>query len=288
MEAAFERLFKLYDRESDSSESALGSSALKAAAEKIRLAEGQTRSCSGCGVGPYPHGTECPADAWRRYYATVDERLAYFRKRYSEMDWLIPNGAARDYVQDLFAAYDRATQQVEDMVSMHSLPELLADIERIGCLTGIKRRPEETIAAWLERAVSASRFPVASWRLGACMLLRSAGHHAAADHLDEALRAEEVDSSDSAPFEPNWTIPPGATVRDVMNMRGLESSAAARDLSLTPYDFDGLLVGKVRIDWPLAARLSEVFGAPEDFWMMREVQYRRDLARLAAEKDGSP
>lgn len=81
-------------------------------------------------------------------------------------------------------------------------------------------------------------------------------------------------------FEPNWVSPPGATVVDLLNERGLEVNQLAHELHREVHEVSRLLHGLVPITADWAEILSQVLGSTPSFWLRREELYRSDLKRL--------
>lgn len=76
-------------------------------------------------------------------------------------------------------------------------------------------------------------------------------------------------------FEPDWRVPPGATVRDIMASRQLLFGDVSAQLDLSLEDFEDLLSGSMPIDASLASRLAEALGPKAKFWMRREELFRQ-------------
>lgn len=81
-------------------------------------------------------------------------------------------------------------------------------------------------------------------------------------------------------FSPDWTMPPGSTIKRIMSKRGLSVDELAMEIEFSEAKTQGLIDGEVSIDEELATRLSTVLGASHNFWINRERQYRDDLMRL--------
>lgn len=81
-------------------------------------------------------------------------------------------------------------------------------------------------------------------------------------------------------FQPNWTIPPGATVLDLLRERGkrVEELAQATHKDITSVSRLLFGVEPLTADW--AESLAQVLGASPAFWLRREERYRADLQRL--------
>ncbi|MUO78155.1 ImmA/IrrE family metallo-endopeptidase [Agrobacterium vitis] len=81
-------------------------------------------------------------------------------------------------------------------------------------------------------------------------------------------------------FSPDWTTPPGSTIKRIMSKRGLSVDELAMEIEFSEAKTQGLIDGEVYIDEELAKRLSSALGASHNFWINRERQYRDDLMRL--------
>jgi plasmid maintenance system antidote protein VapI len=84
-------------------------------------------------------------------------------------------------------------------------------------------------------------------------------------------------------FEPDWASPPGDTIKDLLEEKGMSKEKLSELLGVERVD--DLLSGAMRIDWSLAHKLERVFGSTWTFWMNRDEQYQADLARLNAKED---
>lgn len=91
----------------------------------------------------------------------------------------------------------------------------------------------------------------------------------------------------------DWATPPGATIRDLLEARGLSEAELATHLRLTAEQTAALLDGTSHLSERVAVALDSLFGGnreyPGLFWIVRETQYRCALvllserARLTAE-----
>lgn len=75
-------------------------------------------------------------------------------------------------------------------------------------------------------------------------------------------------------FKPDWRSPPGDTLRDWMEERGVSVSDLAVKCFLSDKEMLRLLKGDLALDYSIALRLSKVVGATPDFWIQREKHYR--------------
>jgi plasmid maintenance system antidote protein VapI len=80
-------------------------------------------------------------------------------------------------------------------------------------------------------------------------------------------------------FNPDWVSPPGDTIRDILEERGLTRKWLAINLNINEEAADLLLVGGRFIDESLAAELARLFGPNAKFWLERERHYREDSAK---------
>ena len=86
----------------------------------------------------------------------------------------------------------------------------------------------------------------------------------------------------SAPFTPDWVSPPGESVLDIAEERGWTQAELAQRLGYTEKHVSQLINGKVPLSVEAALRLERVLGSTLDFWLSREANYQKHLARLAA------
>jgi len=81
-------------------------------------------------------------------------------------------------------------------------------------------------------------------------------------------------------FNPNWKSPPGDTIWDVMQERGISKSELAHELRLSLRDVTDLIEGKRRITLGLANLLANYLGASFQFWMLRDYNYLESMGEL--------
>lgn len=88
----------------------------------------------------------------------------------------------------------------------------------------------------------------------------------------------------SAGFDPDWTIAPGATLRDWIEETGLTvRSTAVACGRMDPERMQRIIDGKQRITKDDAARLHAGTDIPARLWLNLERRYRADL--VAGKKD---
>lgn len=85
-------------------------------------------------------------------------------------------------------------------------------------------------------------------------------------------------------FRPNWASPPGNTICDVLEERGISLERFAAELQLSRDVADDLIGGGQPITQDIAAGLERYLGATATFWLTRDSHYRRQLVRLAEQK----
>jgi len=77
-------------------------------------------------------------------------------------------------------------------------------------------------------------------------------------------------------FQPDWSSPPGNTIRSVLGNRAISDEAFASSLGESVEFARELLDGRTTITISLARRLVGVLGASVEFWMTRDFQYRQE------------
>lgn len=75
--------------------------------------------------------------------------------------------------------------------------------------------------------------------------------------------------------------PPGDTLEELLDDRGMTQAQLAERTDLTPKTINLIIKGKAPITPETAIALERVFGVPAAFWNTREAQYRDTLARRA-------
>lgn len=81
-------------------------------------------------------------------------------------------------------------------------------------------------------------------------------------------------------FKPDWTSPPGETIRDILDSRQSTPYALAQRIGLSFDQMKGLLAGSVALTPSIAAALERELGVTASFWLKRERHYREELLRL--------
>jgi HTH-type transcriptional regulator/antitoxin HigA len=83
----------------------------------------------------------------------------------------------------------------------------------------------------------------------------------------------------------DWAVPPGETLQELLEERGMSQRELARRTGLSPKHVNKLLQGLVPLSADVAMRLERVTGVTANFWNRREANYRSDLERIRAKRD---
>lgn len=81
-------------------------------------------------------------------------------------------------------------------------------------------------------------------------------------------------------IDPNWASPPGATIARVLRAREIDSAEFADAVGLKAHEFEALLQGKFRLTEKLAEALADQLGSTARFWLARDKEYVKEVARL--------
>ena len=84
--------------------------------------------------------------------------------------------------------------------------------------------------------------------------------------------------------EKDWALPPGETLLELLEERGMSQRDLARRTGLSPKHVNKLLHGLVPLSADVAVRLEHVTGLPANFWNRREANYRSDLERIRSKR----
>lgn len=86
-------------------------------------------------------------------------------------------------------------------------------------------------------------------------------------------------------FEPDWAVPPGATIAALLAARSLSRESFAGAIGESVETVQRLLLGLEAVDHSLAERLSRCLGSSRAFWVAREAQFRADSERLRHQQE---
>ena len=81
-------------------------------------------------------------------------------------------------------------------------------------------------------------------------------------------------------FTPDYAVPPGATLQEVMISLGMPQKELAVRTELTEQTLNRIFKGEQPISYTTANRLELVTGVPAGLWNNLEAQYREQLAKL--------
>ena len=85
-------------------------------------------------------------------------------------------------------------------------------------------------------------------------------------------------------FSPNWVSKPGNTILDILEERGISMSQYASSIDYSADYLEDIIEGVENINFDIAETLAKSLGANANFWLQREKQYRKALAKRV-EKD---
>lgn len=80
-------------------------------------------------------------------------------------------------------------------------------------------------------------------------------------------------------FNPDWIVPPGSTIADLLEEHGWTQTEFASRMDYTKKHVNLLIKGKCSITEDAAIKLERVLGSKVSFWLNLEVRYRESLAR---------
>jgi HTH-type transcriptional regulator/antitoxin HigA len=86
-------------------------------------------------------------------------------------------------------------------------------------------------------------------------------------------------------YVPRRVSPPGGTLLDLLEERGMAQNELADRTGLTPKTINEIVRAKAPITPDTALKLERSLGVPADFWLVREQHYQEWLARNRAEEE---
>lgn len=89
-----------------------------------------------------------------------------------------------------------------------------------------------------------------------------------------------VKKKNESDFMPMIAIPPGETIRENMELLGMNQVELAARLGITQKHLSNILNGNAPITYETALKLEAVIGPSAQFWMNLETNYQLDKARL--------
>lgn len=86
-------------------------------------------------------------------------------------------------------------------------------------------------------------------------------------------------------FKPDYVVLPGESIKEMIDYMGLTQKDFARRLEISEQSLIRILQGKQPITHETALKLELVTGVSNEFWIAREANYQKHLARLEDEKN---
>src|SRR6266508_188323 len=86
-------------------------------------------------------------------------------------------------------------------------------------------------------------------------------------------------------YEPRQVSPPGGTLQDILDERGMAQNELAERTGLTAKAINEIVKGKMAITPDTALKLERALGMAADFWLAREQHYQEWLARQRAHEE---
>ncbi|MBI3111038.1 MAG: HigA family addiction module antidote protein [Ignavibacteriales bacterium] len=81
-------------------------------------------------------------------------------------------------------------------------------------------------------------------------------------------------------FIPNYASPPGETLAEILEVRGMSQAELAARMGMTPKTINEIVKGKAPITPETAIKLEQVLDVQATFWNTREQHFREILARV--------
>jgi addiction module HigA family antidote len=85
--------------------------------------------------------------------------------------------------------------------------------------------------------------------------------------------------SNTTPYTPDFVSPPGETLLEVLETRGMSQTELAERTGQPKKTINEIIKGKTAITPETALQFELVLGVPAQFWNQREQHYREFLAR---------
>jgi len=95
------------------------------------------------------------------------------------------------------------------------------------------------------------------------------------------LRGALTERGMTESWRPEWTSPPGDTLRELIEMRGWTQAHLAREIGWSLKHVNRVVQGHETISVDFAMALESLDFASAEFWMRREGDYRVGVARAA-------
>ncbi len=86
-------------------------------------------------------------------------------------------------------------------------------------------------------------------------------------------------------YEPRRVSPPGGTLQDILDERGMAQNELAERTGLTPKAINEIIKSKMAITPETALKLERALGIAAEFWLAREQHYQEWVARQRAQAE---
>ena len=93
-----------------------------------------------------------------------------------------------------------------------------------------------------------------------------------------------MDSRNRNEYQPECVSPPGDTLREILQERGLSQTDLARRMGRPEKTISEIIHGKAAVTAVTAIQFGLVLGVPAAFWTTREQQYRASLANATQQQ----
>jgi HTH-type transcriptional regulator / antitoxin HigA len=90
--------------------------------------------------------------------------------------------------------------------------------------------------------------------------------------------------SDKYTFRPDYVVPPGATLRETLDVKGITQADLAARTGLAEKTISQIVNGIAPITYETSEKLELALGIPASFWNQRETTYRAGLLRVEENK----
>src|SRR3981081_1788643 len=84
-------------------------------------------------------------------------------------------------------------------------------------------------------------------------------------------------------YRPATVTPPGITLADLIEERGIKQAELAIRMGVTPKFINELVAGKVSITPTTALAMERALDVPAEFWLARDARFQEAKARVDAE-----
>ena len=102
-------------------------------------------------------------------------------------------------------------------------------------------------------------------------------------HKEDSV-ARDKNSATRYRYEPDYAVPPGATLQETIDALGIDQRELAVRTGLSARHINQIIKGHAPITHDTALRMERVTGVPARMWNNLEANYREQLARRAEEE----